>query len=58
MTNDTAKNVSIAQPDHWKETFLEPEVFGESPSYASVNSLETMKRYGVSALLELGAGQG
>ena len=56
--NVISKNVLNTQQEHWENTFLEPDAFGESPSYAGRKSLETMGRYGVSVMLELGAGQG
>ncbi len=56
--NDIPNNVLNSQQEIWEETFLEPEAFGESPSYPGRKSLEIMKRSGVSVMLELGAGQG
>ncbi|MBA4417306.1 MAG: SAM-dependent methyltransferase [Syntrophus sp. (in: bacteria)] len=48
-----------AQQNHWEKTFTKkPDMFGIEPSYPARKASELFKSEGMSALLELGGGQG
>jgi len=53
------KKILDQQSQYWEETFLsKPEMFGQEPSKAAVNTLKIFKEKNIKKIVELGAGLG